>query len=237
MTSPEFSFEKHTPSSSDHSSESFGKDANSIREAAKRLLQHAHVEKFCRTVADTIGVEPQTVVEFVERARRGQFLFHGVKRASALPLVYEKGVDPVTPEGAASYWTSGMAFFGDPSGTNDVDRFFNATFYNYAHVQGTTDADSTMVIALTTADDVRRVEQDFSFITNAELAVHKRVSPEMMQLIVVRCPQDRKDKTLWMNQTMFHALSDAMSGQYAPGTVTVYNPKGRDQHSLEDVAA
>lgn len=198
-----------------------------VRGAVRKILDDVPLREMCHEVAHTLGVPVEAVAELVARANAGEYLFHGVKRGEALSDVRAKGILPMTPEGGASYWTSGIQLFGDPTGTNPTDRFFNSTFFNYAHVSYDREQSSgpTMVVAVTRAREVRRHEASFSMQPDAELAVHEALPPGDTSLIRVACAANQEDGMRWVQQKMFEALLKEVRGDFHPGNLITYKPE------------
>lgn len=221
-----------------HHAEEYGRDSREafppqrpmadpvVRRAVRNILEDMSLSDMCDEVARSLGVRAEAVAELVARANAGEFLFHGVKREKAFHDVRTQGILPVTPEGSASYWTSGVQLFGDPTGTNPIDRFFNSTFFNYAHVSYGRDRSSgpAMMIALTRAQDVRKEEASFTFQPDAELAVHEALPPEDFSLFRVECSGDENGGGRWVQQKMFDALCQGVRGEFSLGTLVTYEP-------------
>lgn len=189
-------------------------------EAVREMLSDFRVHSFCNEVADVIGVTPERVVRVVLLSNDGGHLFHGVKDFRARDAVRTMGIQPVTPESRASHWTSGMALFGDPKGNNAIDRFFNATFFNYAHTaQGRPAVDGThMTITMTRVDVLRLCDPQFVFHPNAECTVCATVPRDAFHLLSIRAPQGDATST---QRRMFETLEEVLFHGYALGGETV----------------
>lgn len=167
-----------------------------------------------------LDVTPERVARVVFLSNAGGHLFHGVKDFRALDAVRKMGIHPVTPESRASHWTSGMALFGDPKGNNAVDRFFNATFFHYAHTaQGRPAGDGArMTIAVTRGDVLRSCDPQFVFHPNAECTVRAAVPRDALHALFVHAPDG--DATS-VQRRMFEVLEKALLHGYALGGETV----------------
>lgn len=198
-----------------------------VRQAVQKILCDVSLRGMCDEVANTLGVSVEAVAELVTLANAGEYLFHGVKRGGAFHDIRVKGILPITPEGDASYWTSGMQLFGDPKGKNPIDRFFNSTFFNYAHVSYDREQSSgpAMVVAVARAREVRGHEASFSMQPDAELAVHEALPPGDISLIHVECAKDQEDGARWVQQKMFEALLKEVRGDFHPGNLITYKPE------------
>lgn len=113
-----------------------------------------------------------------------------------------------------------MALFGDPKGNNAVDRFFNATFFNYAHTAQGRPAGSgvRMTIAVTRKDALRSCDPRFVFHPNAECTVHAPIPRDALHILSVRAPQGEAASA---QRRMFEALEEALLHGYTLGGETV----------------
>lgn len=110
-----------------------------------------HLELVARAIGGTVtGGEVQEIIRFSEQHR---LLFHGIKRASDIPVVKEEGVLPLTPEGGSvSFWAKGTGIFFSSTPVPDSSMWmFDTPFFHYGSSYNP-DGPATMAFAITDVD-------------------------------------------------------------------------------------
>jgi len=133
------------------------------------------------------GVTAENVEELLALAVEQQILFHGVKRATFLPGVRERGVEPLTPEGGpASYWATGSQLFYDRLPNPDAsDWAYNTAFFHYGH---TYDPSGRFLMALAITEPKRLAQRKIvphGLKEHGECTVIETVDPSLLTLVTV----------------------------------------------------
>lgn len=86
--------------------------------------------KTYQRIADIVGVSEGRVARLVEQTERGGHLVHGIKNLGSLEGIMRDGVLPMSPDGGASYWTSGLRIFA-ANGPDSPLFGLDSSFFDY----------------------------------------------------------------------------------------------------------
>lgn len=178
---------------------------------------------FCADVAKTMGgqISPQRIEDVIKLSNQQGYIAHGIKRSHSIPLVLAEGIKPLTPEcGNVSFWTSGLRIFtrvvSDP--TNDF-KYFDTTFFHYAHSTNTVSNERAMAIALTNKSALENMGQPKGkILPNSTIMIDKIIPPEALHLLVVK----QGFGTIQGLQTaMFETLESLLKNGFRPNSSTI----------------
>ena len=172
-------------------------------------------------IARTIGgdVTPQRVSAVIQGLKEGGHYVHGIKKTEYKSDVLEKGILPLTPEGGASYWTSGESVFGSLTAKNELQSY-DTTFFQYAHARSGDQSKSVMLMAITNKD---LLKQHGIEIKGTDYATIKKPVPrEAMALLEVEIPSGNgsaRQQGQAIEQQMFSLLENVLKNGYQAGQV------------------
>lgn len=167
---------------------------------------------FCADVAKTMGgqISPQRIEDVIRLSNQQGCIAHGIKRNSAIEYVLKEGIKPLTPEcGNVSFWTSGLRIFSRVvSDPRNNFRYFDTTFFHYAHSRDNSSTEKAMTIAVTNKSALERIcIPEAKILPNSTVIIDEAIPPEAIHLFVVK---QKTDAIQALQPVMFELLEDAL---------------------------
>jgi hypothetical protein len=170
-------------------------------------------------IAQTIGgeVTPVRVERLIKGLREGGHYVHGIKEVKLKPKILESGILPLTPEGRASYWTTGRSVFGYLVGKDKLQSY-DTTFFHYAHARDEGSKRLTMLVAITNGDFLSQLGIELS---GEYVRIKEPVPRGSIALLEVELPIIEKGRASSQKaeQAMFGLLEKVVSRGYKGGDI------------------
>lgn len=180
----------------------------------KKAEKETLFEKIAETISYTV---PGLIRDIVESSNEKRIMYHGIKRAEDVDRIKTLGISPLPPEGACSYWSTGIALFHpaiDSPFFNYSGDFINANLCE-------------LNLALTSYELLKTKNINVPpYESDSQLTIKEDVPFETITLLNIKVEHPESEKTDELRKyrrraehLLLRAIDSRLIGKFEPGKI------------------